>query len=65
MLSVLSPHVWTAPVVTALKVPLGASVCPCSFQPQQVMVALVLSPHVWCASAVTALKVPLGALVCP
>ena len=65
MASVLSPHVWPPPAVTAVNVPSGASAPPQWLSPQQVMVASVLSPHVWPPPVVTAVNVPLGASARP
>ena len=48
-------------VVSALKVPVGASVCPKRLFPQHVMVLSVRSPQAFEGLPVTLLKVPAGA----
>ena len=56
--SVLSPHDWSSPTVTAVNSPAGASKREYGSRPfpQHVMVRSVLSPHEWSLPATTALN---------
>ena len=56
MASVFKPHESEPPALTAVNAPSGASVCPYSLLPQQMIVASVLTAHVWSMPASIALK---------
>ena len=56
---------WVSPVLTLLKAPLGASVCPELFVPQHVIDPLTRIAQLCVAPAVTLRKMPAGESVCP
>ena len=66
MPSVRIPQLWAPPALTALKLPVGASVVPSHRAvPQQVIVLSVRIPQLWSPPALTVLNRPVGASVCP
>lgn len=65
--SLLKAHVWKAPALTCLKVPLGvlrdgSRVLDLQLYSQQATVPSLLMPQVWEVPVLTCLKVPLGVL---